>query len=62
MSTLIVIRWFWWILTGLSLGMALCGIYDRSSAVMAGGILGTAWFTGCALSPDRLWLKKQRRW
>ena len=40
--------------------MALCGVYDIYLPVMAGGALGTLWFTGLALAPDRLYLKRQK--
>src|SRR5688572_16325857 len=60
MATLLVTRWCWWIATGLFLGAALCGVTDQNMAMVAGGAVGTWWFSTLNLLPDKIFLKRMR--
>lgn len=53
-------RVFWWICTGLCLGMALCGFLYADNAYLIGGGFGIWWFSTLCLLPDAVYLKRRK--
>lgn len=59
MSLITGARWFWWIMTGLCLGQAVCGLTYRDNAHLIGGAVGTWWFSTLCLLPDSVFWKRE---